>query len=170
LEIKKQFPDIVIGSGYGTEFNDHRVMFGLSIPIPILNANRAAIAEAQAKREVVRAQAETTFARLYRSLISAQTTMRVNRAQRDQYENLIVPMLDAQAKDIDRIAELGELDVFVLLQTITRTLETKEKLIALRVDEIEAATTLRRILGPDAFQNPTPIEDHTGDVVAGGSQ
>ena len=96
--------------------------------------------------------------------------MRVNRAQRDQYENLIVPMLDAQAKDIDRIAELGELDVFVLLQTITRTLETKEKLIALRVDEIEAATTLRRILGPDAFQNPTPIEDHTGDVVAGGSQ
>ncbi|MDG2477782.1 MAG: TolC family protein, partial [Phycisphaerales bacterium] len=64
LEIKKQFPDIVIGSGYGTEFNDHRVMFGLSIPIPILNANRAAIAEAQATREVVRAQAETTFARL----------------------------------------------------------------------------------------------------------
>lgn len=170
LEIKKQFPDIVIGSGYGTEFNDHRVMFGLSIPIPILNANRAAIAEAQAKREVVRAQAETTFARLYRSLIAAQTAMRVNRSQRDQYENLIVPMLDAQAKDIDRIAELGELDVFVLLQTITRTLETKEKLIALRVDEIEAATTLRRILGPDAFQNPTPIKDHTGDVVAGGSQ
>ncbi|MDP6890055.1 MAG: TolC family protein, partial [Phycisphaerales bacterium] len=32
LEIKKQFPDIVIGSGYGTEFNDHRVMFGLSVP------------------------------------------------------------------------------------------------------------------------------------------
>ena len=30
LEIKKQYPDIVIGSGYGSEFNDHRVLFGLT--------------------------------------------------------------------------------------------------------------------------------------------
>lgn len=170
LEIKKQFPDIVIGSGYGTEFNDHRVMFGLSIPIPILNANRAAIAEALATREVVRAQAETTFARLYRSLIAAQAALRTNQTQREQYEQLIVPMLDEQSRDIDRIADLGELDIFVLLQTVTRTLETKQNLIALRVDEIEAATTLHRILGPSTPENPTPIEDHTGDVVAGGTQ
>jgi outer membrane protein TolC len=170
LEIRKQFPDIVIGSGYGTEFNDHRVMFGLSIPIPILNANRAAIAEARANREVVRAKAETTFSRLNRSLIAAQAALHTNQAQRDQYEQLIVPMLDEQSRDIDRIAELGELDVFVLLQTVTRTLKIKQKLIALRVDEIEAATTLRRILGPDNAPNPTPIENHAGDLVAGGNQ
>ena len=170
LEIKKQFPDIVIGSGYGTEFNDHRVMFGLSVPIPILNANRAGIAEARAKREVARAEAETTFARVFRSLSGAQAALLANRAQRERYERLIVPLLDEQASDIDRIAELGELDVFVLLQTVTRTLAAKQKLIDLRVDEIDAATTVRRMLGPSTHQNPTPIEDHTGAIVAGGTQ
>ena len=175
LEIKKQFPDIVIGSGYGTEFNDHRVMFGLSVPIPILNANRAGIAEARARREVARAEAETTFARVFRSLAAAQAALLANRVQRERYEQLIVPLLDEQTRDIARIAELGELDVFVLLQTVTRTLAAKQKLIDLRVDEIDAATTVRRMLGPDTPRNPTPvdsdqpIEDHTGAIVAGGT-
>ncbi len=167
LEVKKQFPDIVIGSGYGTEFNDHRVMFGLSIPIPILNANRAGIAEARARREVARAEAETTFARLFRSLHAAQTALQVNQEQRDRYETLIVPLLNEQANDIDRIAALGELDVFVLLQTITRTLAAKQQLIELRIDEIDAATTLSTILGPDMPANPTPVDSHTS-VIDGG--
>ena len=39
LEVRKQFPDIVVGGGYGTEFNDSRAMFGVSVPIPVFNAN-----------------------------------------------------------------------------------------------------------------------------------
>jgi outer membrane protein TolC len=170
LEIKKQFPDIVIGSGYGTEFNDHRVMFGLSVPIPILNANRAGIAEARARREVARAEAETTFARLYRSLGAAQSSLHASRMQRQQYETLVVPLLQAQSRDIDRIAELGELDVFVLLQTMARSLETKQQLIDLRVDEIDAATTVRRILGPDTRPDPSPIDESSGAIVAEGTK
>ncbi|MBP27424.1 MAG: hypothetical protein CMJ63_04310 [Planctomycetaceae bacterium] len=170
LEIKKQFPDIVIGSGYGTEFNDHRVMFGISVPVPILNANRAGIAEARARREVARAEAETTFARLYRSLAAAQAELRTNQTQRERYETVIVPLLEEQSSDIDRIAELGELDVFVLLQTITRTLSAKQRLIDLRVDEIDAATAVRRILGPDTRPDPTPIEEQTGTIVDGDIQ
>jgi len=173
LEITKQFPDIVIGSGYGTEFNDRRVMFGVSIPIPILNANRAPIAEATARREVVRARAETTFASLDRDLAAASATLDAKRSQREQYEQLVVPLLTDQERDLRRIAELGELDTLIMLETMTRTLETKQRLITLHVGELDAAITVHRILGPGTRQNPLPteVDDETpeqdDDVVTG---
>jgi outer membrane protein TolC len=178
LEIKKQFPDIVIGSGYGTEFNDHRVMFGISVPVPILNANRAGIADAKARREVARASAETTFARLFRALSVAKTALEVKRIQRDRYEQKIVPLLTEQASDIERIADLGELDMFVLLETVTRTLNAKRRLIELQLAELEAVITVREILGPDSPMDPSPAtggtnpdqppSEVTGAIVAGG--
>ena len=164
LEIKKQFPDIVIGSGYGTEFNDHRVMFGLSVPIPILNANRAAIAEATANREVVRAKAETTFARLLRQLAAAEAALELQQLQRTRYEQEIVPMLAEQSRDLHAIAELGELDIFVLLETLTRTLSAKQRLIDLRLGEIDSAITIARILGPDSPRQPSPTQEPPATV------
>ncbi|MEE2907976.1 MAG: TolC family protein [Planctomycetota bacterium] len=180
LEITKQFPDIVIGSGYGTQFNDHRVMFGVSIPVPILNANQAAIAEATARREVVRAEAETTFERLFRGLAAANAALEIKKMQRAEYEQQIVPMLTAQTSDIQRIAELGELDMFVLLETETRKLSAKRKLIELQVRELDAAITVQQILGPEIRQNPLPTTDQAApdeptteldnEIVAGDTQ
>ncbi|MAT80712.1 MAG: hypothetical protein CMJ29_03580 [Phycisphaerae bacterium] len=156
LEIRKQFPDIVIGSGYGTQFNDQRVMFGLSIPIPILNANRAAIAEAAARREVVRAAAETTFESLYRELETANAALLLKQNQRNQYTDVIVPLLSAQNEDLRKIAELGELDMFVLLETVNRTVQTKQRLIDLRVEELDATIMVHEILGPAIPMDPAP--------------
>jgi outer membrane protein TolC len=179
LEIRKQYPDIVIGSGYGTEFNDHRVMFGFSIPIPILNANRGGIAQATAAREVARANAETTFARLLLEWDVAHRTSELVQSQRSQYEEIVLPLLDGQASDIARIAELGELDLFVLLETVTRTLDAKRRLIQLHVDELDAATIIRQILGPDSIRHPVPVDEEqdpnhtttqqTSDAIAGGT-
>ena len=159
LEITKQFPDIVIGSGYGTQFNDQRVMFGLSVPLPILNANRAAIARAHAEREVARAAAEATFSEITQQLAAAEYSLNIKRKQRDRYAEEVIPLLAAQAQDIQRIAALGELDIFVLLETVNRTLRTKQELIRLQTEELDAAITVVQILGPDhQFNHPT-----TGD-------
>ncbi|MDG2424683.1 MAG: TolC family protein [Phycisphaerales bacterium] len=180
LEITKQFPDIVIGSGYGTQFNDHRVMFGVSIPVPILNANQAAIAEATARRGVARAEAETTFEKLIRRFSAANAALEIKKMQRAEYEQMIVPMLTAQTSDIQRIAELGELDMFVLLETEKRKLSAKRKLIELQVRELDAAITVQQILGPELRQNPMPATDQAtpdeptteldNEIVAGDTQ
>jgi len=156
VEIKKQFPDIVLGGGYGSEFNDHRVLFGLSIPLPIINANREGIAVASANREVARAAAETTFARLYRTLSTASITYSLTKAQREQYEQEIIPMLDEQTDDIRRIVELGEVDTFILLETVTRQFDAKQKLINLQLAELHAAIQMNQILGPDSHMDPSP--------------
>ena len=169
VEIRKQFPDIVLGSGYGSEFNDHRVLFGLSIPLPVINANRAGIAIASANREVARAAAETTFAKLYRELAAATITLQMKQTQRDHYEQTIVPMLDDQTRDIDAIVELGEVDTFILLETVTRQFDAKQKLIELQLAELNAAINVLRIYGPDSQLNPSPVhkEISTENTVGG---
>ncbi|RZV40824.1 MAG: TolC family protein, partial [Acidimicrobiales bacterium] len=92
LEIRKQYPDITIGSGYGSEDNDDRLILGFSVPIPIFNRNRAGIAEARAERDVSRAAAETTFERLARELTATHAVLDAARTQRSQFESTIVPM------------------------------------------------------------------------------
>lgn len=157
VEIKKQFPDIAVGTGFGSESHDNRFLVGLSIPLPVLNANREGIAVASAAREVARAEAETTFSHLYRQLAAATITLEIKQTQRDYYEETIVPLLEIQLKEIKKIAELGEVDTFILLDTVKRQFEAKQKLIELQLAEFEAAVNVIRILGPETSMNPSPV-------------
>jgi cobalt-zinc-cadmium efflux system outer membrane protein len=171
LEIKKQFPDIEFGSGYGSEFNDHRVLFGLSIPLSIWNRNQAGIANARAQREVARAEAETVFARIFRELTLANTSLLIKKTQRLLYENDIIPMLKDQSTDIIQIVELGEVDTFVLLETVTRQYDAKNQLLQLQADEINASIDVHRILGPEYRLHPSPIHrEQTIKETLGGVQ
>lgn len=157
LEVRKQYPDITIGSGYGSEDDDDRLLLGVSMPIPSLNANRAGIADARAQREVARAAAETTFERLARELANAQAELNAVRSQLAFYESELVPMFDEQTSEVDQLADLGEVDTFVLLETVTQTYATKSRLLDLRAAEIAAVTEIDRLLGPEQTASPAPV-------------
>jgi len=157
LEIRKQFPDLKIGGGYGSEDNDDRLLLGASIPIPILSGNRAGIAEARAGRELARASAEATLERLLRSHQLAQLTLESAASQRQQYEDAVVPMLEEQFSEIQRIAELGEVDSFLLLETVGRRFDAKSRLLSLRVAEVHAAARIAELLGPETPRSPAPV-------------
>jgi outer membrane protein TolC len=158
LEVRKQYPDVTIGTGYGSEDNDDRILLGVSIPIPILNANRAGIAEARARRTVARAAAETTFEQLTRELVMARAGYEAARAQRDAFERDLVPMLDEQASEVERLIDLGEVNTLLLLETVTRRFEAKSRLLDLRLAETDAAIEITRLLGPDEPGSPVPVE------------
>ncbi len=178
LEVRKQYPDITIGTGYGSEDNDDRLLLGVSVPIPILNANRAGIAEARARREVVRATAESTFERLTREFVLARASFDAARAQREAFERDLVPMLDEQSLEVERLIDLGEVDTLLLLETVTRRFEAKSRLLELTLAEIDAAIEITRLLGPEEPELPAPIElttdsgtitDNTTHTAASGS-
>jgi outer membrane protein TolC len=163
LEVRKQYPDITIGTGYGSEDNDDRLLLGVSIPIPILNANRAGIAEAKARREVARAAAETTFERLTRELSMARAAYDASRTQRDAFERDLVPMLDEQASEVEQLIDLGEVNTLLLLETVTRRFEAKSRLLDLRLAETDAAIEITRLLGPDEPEMPAAVGPATDD-------
>jgi len=167
LEVQKQYPDITIGSGFGSEGGDDRLLLGVSLPIPILNGNRGGIAEARAERDVARAAAETTFERLAGELALAQASLDAARSQRNAFERELVPMLDEQSDEVERLVELGEVNTLLLLETVTGRFEAKSRLLDLRLAEVSAAIQIEHLLGPREPAVPAPVQpsndhEHTG--------
>lgn len=158
LEVRKQYPDVTIGSGVGSEDGDDRLLLGLSIPIPVLNANRAGIAEARAQRQVARVAAETTFEQVSRELSLSLAAYDAALMQREAFERELVPMLDEQSAEVEQLIDLGEVNTLLLLETVTRRFDAKSRLLDLRLAEIAAAIEIARLLGPDHSGSPAPVQ------------
>ncbi len=164
LEVRKQYPDITIGSGYGSEASDDRLLLGLSIPIPVVNANRAGIAEARARRAIARVAAETTFEQLTRELATTNAARTAARSQLEAFQTQLVPMLDEQSREVEQLIGLGEVDALILLETVSRRFEAKSQLLDLRLAELNAVVERARLLGPDQPKFPAPVEKNADDT------
>ncbi len=166
LEVRKQYPDITIGSGYGNE-GDDRLLLGVSLPVPILNANRGGIATAHAARALARTAAETTYEYLARDLASAQAALDAARTQRMQYTSEVLPLLAQQAAEVQRLAELGDVNTLLFLDTVTRQFDAKFYLLDLQLAELEIAITIEQLLGPDWMVDPgrTPASPDSPESV-----
>lgn len=163
-EVRKQFPDFSFGAGYGSEDNDDRLLLGISLPIPILNANRAGIAEADAHRNVARAAAETSFEGLTGELAIARAAYESSMTQLQTLTGELAPMLDEQAKEVEQLVELGEVDTLLLLETVSRRYEAKKLILDLQRASLDAAIELTRLLGPGKPDSPVPTEPFTEEV------
>lgn len=159
LEVRKQYPDLTIGPGYGHEDGNNEVLLGLSLPLPILNGNRQGIAEAGARRDLARAVAETTLERLLSEWHVATVRYRAAVRHREMMEHEIVPLVDAQYSDTHRLARLGEINTFLLLESMTRRHDAAVKLIEALREESLAEVRLQELEGPGAGSDPVSRHD-----------
>ncbi|MBL8746686.1 MAG: TolC family protein [Phycisphaerae bacterium] len=148
LEIRRQYPDLEIGLGGGSEEDEPRILFGLSIPLPIWNRNQRAVAEAQASRELSRVLFESHVEQLAHDLASARTRLAAAELRRQAIEQTVAPLADQQQADARRTAELGEVDTLLLLESVTKQYEAKRDLIEAALDESLASAAIIEILGP----------------------
>jgi CRISPR system Cascade subunit CasA len=148
LEVRKQYPDLHIGPGYGNEDGQNQVLLGLSVPIPILNANRQGIAEARARRELAQAGAETTLEQTIAAMRAAEVRLAAATRRRQTLETEVVPLVDAQYSDARQVARLGEVNTLVLLESLTRQQEAKIGLVEAARDEAIAASDVDELVGP----------------------
>lgn len=152
LEVRKQYPDLHIGPGYGREDGQNQVLLGLSIPLPTLNANRQGIAKARAQRTYAQANAEARLERLLGDLQAAEARLTAARQRKRMFESDIVPLVDAQYRDIQQVARLGELNTLILLESLTRQQGAKISLIDAARSEALAITALEELLGPQVIE------------------
>lgn len=153
-EIRKQYPDLTLGGGYGNDEGQDQVLFALSLPIPLINRNQRGIAEADAARMLAGAALETRYESLASQLASSQVRLTTAIAQREQIETELAPLADAQYRDAVRIARLGEVDPLLLLESLMRQVDTKLRLIDSRAQESTSAVRVQEILGPAAATAP----------------
>lgn len=167
LAIRAQYPDLVIGPGFGREDGMDQVLLGLSVPLPILNGHRGAIAEARARRDVASASVEAAFEGALADVHAAQVRRAAATARREALESTIVPLVEAQYADARELARLGEVNTLVLLESITRQHEAQVALIDARREESLAWIDLSEALGDPHEVSPTVnLLDATGNPSA----
>lgn len=146
-EIQSQYPDLVVGPGFGTDQGDERALLGLSLPLPIWNRNEPAIAAARAERDLARAQLELAIEQSTAAFALAEMYHATASERRSLYESSIVPAADEQADDAQRLAELGEVNAVLLLDAFVRQYEARRALLDAALDESVAASQISQLLG-----------------------
>ena len=173
-EVRKQYPDLTIGPGYGTDQGDDRVLLGLTLPIPLWNRNKQGVAEATAQREVARGRFESTYEQLASRLAIALVRYESGKAQRAMIESSVVPLADEQEADVRRVAALGRVDPLLLLESLQALHAAKLRLIDARASEAIGAIRVDELIGPPihllpaastdtqtpAADSPAPVEGH----------
>lgn len=139
LEIRRQYPDLELAPGLGREDGLDQVLLGLSLPLPLFERNRRAIAEATARRALTGAEVELALEQLLDARHAAETELSAARAQRTALEEGLVPLADQQFIDARHLAGLGELHALVLLDSLARQREAKLQLIDAALAETRAA-------------------------------
>lgn len=159
LEVRKQYPDIQLSPGLGREEGQDQVLLGVSLPVPLLNANARAIAEARAEREVARAAVEATLEETVWAVRAAQERVAAATARRRSFEADVVPLVDAQYADARTMARMGEVNTLVLLESLTRQQEAKLGLVEAMHNEELAAIDLAELIGPVSAASEGTQED-----------
>jgi cobalt-zinc-cadmium efflux system outer membrane protein len=152
-EIHKQYPDLDIGPVFEREEGQSRIGLSAGIPIPSINLNRRGIAEAKAERDVARVEAHATYMGLTAELASAQLEAKAARARRLVLVQTVAPIVDQQRKRLQKLIEIGELDVLMLEQTLGQDLSVKQQILAAIAAEAAALGRIRSLTDPQ-WQRP----------------
>ena len=154
LEVRKQYPDLTLGGGYGTDEGQSRILFGAGLPLPLLNRNRRAIAEARANRDVARAAAEGELEDLVGRLFRAELAAEAARERRRLIETDVIPLADRQIDDLRRLGRLGDFNTLALLDALRTAHEAKVQLLEARAAEAAAANELNALAGTAWLPRP----------------
>jgi outer membrane protein TolC len=146
MEIRRQYPDVTIGAGPGTEEGDTRILFGMGLPLPILNANRRGIAEALASRDVARAAAEATYEELVGELARAWINHEAAQVHIEFVKSELVPLVDQQLNEARQLARLGEFQSLISLEAYTKAFETKLEVLEAMLKQAQAASQIQLLL------------------------
>jgi len=148
LEVRRQYPDLALGGGYGRDEGVSRILGGLSVPIPVFSANRRAIAEARANRDAARGSAEATYEDLVSSLARAEAALETARVQREVLEQELAPLADQQLKAARDLGRLGAVNTVIVFEALTRAHATRVEILEAAGREAGARNKVNALLRP----------------------
>lgn len=159
LESKKQWPDLVLAPGWAEEDAQPRATFGLSLPLPLWHQNRHAIAIADGERAAAAEHLRTALEAAEHGLYAAERRLATALAHRDRVANELLPLAARQLDETRRLAELGTLDPFLLLDALVRAHDAQ---LAWLDDSAAAAVAAAEL---DTFTWTDPLaKPATGDA------
>lgn len=153
LEVRKQYPDIVVGPGYQLDQTDSKWTLTLSLALPLLNRNQGPIAEAEARREEAAAQFLALQSQVLGQVESSLSASRAAVAQVGAADSLLADLTrqERTAENSYRVGEISRLELLGLQSQLATT--------ALR--RLDAQSLAQQAIGQleDAMQSPLDVSE-----------
>lgn len=150
-EIAGQYPNLELGPGYEFDQGDNKWSLGLSLTLPLFNRNRAAIAEAQARREEAAADVRALQERIAGEVDAALAGLRSAQDQAAAATSLLAAA-DHRMAAVEAMRAAGEVAGVDVLAARAEAAQT-------RIEALAAGWACRRALGlvEDALQRPADL-------------
>lgn len=142
LEIRRQYPDLRLAPAYGREDGMDRLGGGLSVPLPIFDGNRRAIAEADATRAAARAAWEDSVQRAACDAAAARLRLVAAGERLAAVRDTLLPVAERRLADARRLVDLGEFNTLVLVDAVEADERARLSLVAAERDAALAAADL----------------------------
>ncbi len=152
LQLREQWPDLQLFPGWQEEDGQPRAGFGLTLSLPVFTANEPEVLRAEAER----AWAAEAWRAALEQLVQEHAAVEVRRAaaadQVARFEALHARAAE-QVRENRRLAEVGQLDVLLMLDAVLR--EHDAQLAAIDAAEARASRTVDlNLLLPDPASEP----------------
>lgn len=161
LAVASQWPDLLLQPGLENEDATPRLAFAFGIPLPIFTGARKMIAEATAAREVAAEALRTGYERLVQDLALAEARRAWAAQRRQQVDTELLPLAEQQLTDGRRLAELGQLDPWLLLDAVVRAYEAKAQLVDTALAEALATVDTNTLFWPPPASMSPPGDEET---------
>lgn len=154
MAVRKQVPDLRVGIGGGRDEGESLMAFGLGLThLPVLNSNRLEISEAKIEREASQFDVQNRIQSLIGQSASAIRSIKVLQSRLEKMKSQLLPLANRQVDDAMRLARLGELDLFMLVDALEKRGEIELKINLIQADLQQSRLTLLALRGPDFLLN-----------------
>ena len=161
LQLRRQWPDLQLWPGWQEEDAQPRAGFGVNLALPVFTANEPEVLRAEAERRWTAEAWKVAFEQLVQELAAAEIRRDAAMDQVARFEELH-GLASEQVRDNRKLAEVGQLDVLLMLDALLR--EHNVQLAAIDAAVAHAARTVElNLLLPDPASAP-PAAGKAGDV------
>ena len=143
-EIRKQYPDLSLSLGMGSEDGESRLLFGFGLnPLALWNRNKHGIASARAQRALAGLDAEIALRDLMHRQRQLQLQIQQQDAELQHITQIIQPLADQHIKSIRDSFATGDIDILELIHALKNSFDSRMQTLttasALRINELALA-------------------------------
>jgi outer membrane protein TolC len=150
LEIAKQYPDIHLNPGYQLDAGENKWALGIGLTLPILNQNKGAIGEADAKRKEAAAKFDAVQAKVLADCDRAAARVAAARSKLATIDGMLAEQRQ-QIESFQHIVAAGEGDRISVVSA-------EVELATTRIAQLDAMIELHSALGALEEATQTPLE------------
>ncbi|MEO0138204.1 MAG: TolC family protein [candidate division WOR-3 bacterium] len=152
LSKQEYLPDFMVKFEQGEmdfEFQNQKIMIGLTFPLWFLGKQRKMVDEMRAELRMAQVEYEAMELEVIRMIKELTIILDNYRSEVNLYENLIITKIESALKSAIRDYELNRVDIMTVLETQNMLIENELQYHRARINYFITFAELERIIGTD---------------------